>query len=251
MDRITARTEVRDIIGEDDPGDFWTNTELNRHLNEAQRHFNGEAIWPWLITEATGSLADGVSDFDLPTGVDTGRAINVSLNIEGQVWGMYQPKRVTSTKGFQLRRMYSSTTTAARPNWYYVTSVADGSGESLYTVTIRFIPAPTSVMEMEYQYFRVVSDMTSDSDLPDVPVEYHKAVVHYAAGTAWLKELNGGGKAKEQFELYNAVTESAKRRFFADAPDQPLVMGKDEPQYGRFEFPGDEWQLRVAQTLGP
>lgn len=251
MNLGTMRTEVRDVIGEL-TADFWTNAELNRYLTEAHFRFIGEATWPWLLTEATGSLAAGVDDLDLPDGVDFTKNINISLTPEGET-RLYQPVRVSPSKGFQLRTMYSSTTTAQRPSWFYVTSVADGSGEALFTTTIKFVPTPTDTMEVEYQYFRQVPDFTADSDVPDLPVEYHKALVHYAAGTAWLKELNGGPKGGEQFELYALVVEQAKREFFAEPNDTPLVMGKDEPQYDtRFaRLRGDPWMERIAETLGP
>jgi|SRR3990170_3521620 len=249
MNLGTMRTEVRDIIGEL-TADFWTDAELNRYLTEAHFRFIGEATWPWLLTEATASLAATVDTLELPAGVDYTKSINLSLTPEGET-RIYQPVRVSPSKGFQLRTMYSSTTTVQRPSWFYVTSVADGSAEALFTTTIKFIPAPTGTMEVEYQYFRQVSDFTADNDIPDAPVEYHKGLVHYAAGTAWLKELNGGPKAKEQFELYSLVVEQAKREFFAEPNDQPLVMGKDEPQFGLRFVPGDPWLTRIPETLGP
>jgi len=249
MNLGSIRTEVRDNIGEL-VADFWTDLELNRYANEAQRRFNGEATWPWLLTEGSGSLAALQTDLELGEGVDFQKNINISLTPEGET-RMYQPVRVDPTKGFQLRASFGSNQTAQRPQWFYVTSVADGSSEGLYTTTIKFVPIPLGVLEVEYQYFRAVDDMDSDASLPDLPVEYHKALVHYAAGTAWLKELNGGPKAREQFDLYQLVVEQAKREFFADVEDGPLVMGKDEPQYSTRLLPGDQWLSRMPETLGP
>ena len=249
MNRGDILTEVRDIVGEV-TADFWTDVELVRYINEAARRFNGERTWPWLITEGTASLAADDPDLELGEGVDFSKNINLSLTPEGET-RMYQPVRVTPVKGFQLRTMYSSNWTSTWPRWFYVTSVVDGSAEGLFTTTIKFIPTPTGTMEIEYQYFRVVDDMTAASDIPDLPVEYHKALVHYAAGTAWLKELNGGPKAKEQFDLYSLVVEQAQREFFAEPNDTPLVMGKDEPQYSLRFPPGDPWLMRMPETLGP
>lgn len=252
MNRGEVRVEVRDILGETTTyADFWTEAELNRHVNEAVRRFNGEMVWPWLVTEATGSLPAGESEYELPDGIDTNKAVNITMYLEGQTNG-FSPVRVSAFKGFQLRGRYGSST-AARPMFYYTTAVSDGSGSGLFTTTLKFVPAPTGDIELEYQYFRVISDMTADSDIPDVPVEYHKALVHYAAGTAWLKEITntGSGKAQEQFELYRKVLDQAEKDFFGDAPDQPLVMGKDQPQYDRFNPPGDAYTLRIPETLGP
>jgi hypothetical protein len=249
MNRDTILTEVRDIVGEES-ADFWTDAELVRYINEGQRRFNGEMTWPWLVTEASGTLASGVNEYELPEGIDLNKAVNLLMNLEGETL-TFAPVRVTAMKGFQLRRVYGSAT-ASRPLYFYTTSVVDGSAEGLFTTTLRFVPTPTGTVEMEYQYYRVVDDMTAGSDIPDLPVEYHKALVHYAAGTAWLKELNGGPKAKEQFELYQKVLAQATQEFFSDPTDQPLVMGQDHPQYGRFDFaPGNDWDVRLPETLGP
>jgi hypothetical protein len=93
--------------------------------------------------------------------------------------------------------------------------------------------------------------MTGDNDVPDMPVEFHKAVVHFAAGTAWLKELNGGPKADEQFSLYQVVLDSAKRSVFSDSDDDPVVMGGGEPQYAVGVGRADMWDMRTPDTLGP
>lgn len=249
MNRGDIETEVRDILGEL-VADFWSAAELVRYINEAQRRFNGEATWPWLLTEGTASLAATVADLELGNGIDFTKNINLSLTPEGET-RMYQPVRVSPTKGFELRSMYSSNTTSTWPRWFYVTSVVDSSSQGLFTTTIKFIPTPTGTMEVAFQYFRVVDDMTAASDIPDLPVEYHKSLVHFAAATAWLKELSGGPKAQEQFELYSLVVEQAKREFFAEPNDQPLVMGKDEPQYATGRAPADPWLLRMPERLGP
>ncbi len=250
MNRGDMRTQVRDIIGEDS-ADFWSDAELNRYLNEAQYRFSGEMTWPWLITEGSASLTE--QDLELPEGIDFTKAINLHVTTEGGS-RMVQPRRVSAFKGFELRRRYNSDTTATYPSFFYVTSVVDGSGEGLFTTTIRFIPTPADTLEVEYQYYRVVEELTADADIADLPVEYHKALVHHAAGTAWLKELNGGPKAQEQFELYTAVLDQAKNEFFSDPNDQHTVMGFDEPQYtvpGGSGQSGDYWLSRIPETLGP
>ena len=245
MDRGTIRTEIRDILGEL-TADFWSDAELNRYINEAQYRFNGEARWPWLISEGTGTLTASNPNFALPAGVPFPRSINITLTKSGDS-KMYQPVRVSPTKGWDLRARHSTTTTASYPRWFYVTAATSAAGTVTYV--IRFIPTPNSNMTVDYQYLRRVSDLTTDAAVPDMPVEYHKALVHYAAGTAWLKELNGAQKAREQFELYRAVVEQAKREFFAEPDDEPLVIGKDEPQLGRLDE--DPWMLRIPDTLGP
>lgn len=246
MNRGTIRTEVRDILGED-VADFWKDAELNRYINDAHFRVLNEERWPWLITEGSGSLAAGVDTLELEEGVAASRHVNFALIKDGDS-RMYLPKRVAGPKGFDLRTMYNTGTTQSYPEWFYLTSVADGSADGSFTSVVRFVPVPTSDMDVEYQYTRTPDDFTADADVPDMPREYHKALIHYAAGTAWLKELNGGGKAGEQYEMYAGVVAQMRDEHLAQADDDVLVMGRDEPQYELGRVYGGP---RTAETLGP
>lgn len=248
------RTEVRDIVGEE-TGDFWTDAELNRHLNEAQHRFLEEERWPWLVTEGTGALTADDPDLELTEGVAATRHVSITLTKSGDA-RFYQPIRVTSAKGFEMRARYSSNTSSSYPEWFYVTSVADDEDDGAYITIVRFIPTPNSDMDVEYQYFRPTVLMDADNSTPDVPVQYHKALVHFAAGTAWVKELNGESKAREQFELYAGVVGQAQAEWQTEPDDTPLVAGKSEPQRdpyvrGGFDYGDDPWLARMPETLGP
>ena len=248
MNRGTIRTEVRDILGED-VADFWKDAELNRYINDAHFRVLNEERWPWLITEGSGSLAAGIDELEVEVGVSFAKHVNISLTKEGDS-RLYQPKRVSASKGFDLRTMYAAGTTQSYPEWFYLTSVADGSAAGSFTSTVRFVPTPTSTMEVEYQYTRTPDDFTADSDIPDLPREYHMALVHYAAGKGWLKELNGASKAQEQFEMYGGVVAQMRDDFQTQADDDVLVFGRDEPQYDDARTFSD-WDPRLPETLGP
>jgi hypothetical protein len=144
--------------------------------------------------------------------------------------------------------MYTQPTTY--PAWYYVASVTSDTG--VVDTVLRFIPAPVSDLDVDYQFFRTPDDMVDDIDIPDLPVTYHQALVHYAAGTAWLKELNGRGKAEEQYQSYAGIVEQARGEWMTQADDDPIVMGQDEPQYDRGVWStADPLYLRMPSTLGP
>ena len=129
------------------------------------------------------------------------------------------------------------------------TVTADGapSGEFIYTV--RFLPKPSVEFAVEYQYFRVPARLVDDTDVPDMPVQYHMALPHDAAGQKWLKELNFGVKAAEQFELRNAILEQARTEYEAEADDDFIVAGGEEPQLGSFD--ADQYtRARIPDLLG-
>lgn len=249
MNRGEMRTEVRDIIGED-AADFWKDAELNRYLGEAQHRFLAEERWPWLVTEFTSQLLAGDPELLLTAGVAHSRHINFTLNLTTDD-RPYPVTRVDANKGFELQTMW--TASATYPAYFYIVSIEDEVGDGTYQYVAKFVPTPTADMDVAGQYTRAGVTMDADADLPDCPPEYHKALVHFAAGTAWLKELNGGAKAREQFQLYQGVVDQARAEMFTQPEDDPIVMGKDEPQY--MEYPGreptDPWMLRIPDTLGP
>jgi len=227
------RTQVRDIVGEL-VADFWTDAELNRYLTEANHRFHNEERWPWLVSEGTGQLLAADPDFDLTEGIAFSRHLNFQLTIPGtNSVQTYMPKRVSATKGFELRSLYSTAPNALYPEWFYVTSVSDPGDDGTYIYVARFVPTPTSNVDLDFQYYRSQNDLDADNAVPDLPIEYHKALVHHAAGTAWLKELNMAAKAGEQFALYSAVLDQARAEWQTEPDDTMLVMGGEEPQWAR------------------
>ncbi len=249
MDREDMRTQVRDIIGED-AADFWSDAELNRYLTEAQYRFLGEANWPWCMTETTDTLESGDTDIPLTEGAAFARTINFKFSTS-ETTRPYQPTRVSAAKGFELSLGYMPGTTGTAPLYFYIVSVDDDDDDGEFVWVARFIPAPASDMDVSYQYFRDGNVLDADDAVPFLPGKYHKGLVHHAAGTAWLKELNGGPKAQEQFELYNAVVDQAKREMFSDPDDDHMIMGHDDPQYDSVYGRPDYWQMRIPETLGP
>lgn len=249
MDLLAIRTQVRDVIGET-AADFWGDAELNRYITEAQFRFLGEANWPWLITGSTAAVVAATATVALAESVEPQNIVAVRLTKTGDT-RTYLPKRVTPQKGFDLLTRFSTSTTASYPQWYFVSAVADVDTDNLYIYTLTLIPTPTSAMTLTFLHLRDGTDLSADTVEPDLPVEFHKALVHFAAGTAWLKEVNGGPKAAEQFQLYSEVVNQAKREFFSDPDDTPIVMGKDEPQFSLRRPPTDPWLLRIPETLGP
>jgi len=249
MNREDARLEVRDIVGED-VADFWKDAELNRYLRKALHAFSREERWPFYATEFTGTLLAGDPDLELTAGVHSSRHINITLTKEGST-RPYQPKRVSPSEGFRLSSTYSTTTTQSYPGWYYTTAVNRGNDDSEVVYVARFVPTPTSEMDVSGQYYRMPLDMAADADVLDLPVEYHDAIVHYAGMLAWLKELNGGSKASEQSQLYMAIVEQARADWQNEPDDTPLIMGGEEPTRAMHEPEVDFWLSRIPETLGP
>lgn len=250
MNLTTMLTETRDIVGEL-TADFWTDAELTRYLNEALRRVAGANRWSWLLTEGTGTISAEDPDFILEDGVAEYRHLHLMLTKAGDT-RPYLPERVSPARGFELRTRYYQS--QSYPNWFYVTSVEDDDADGSFWTTVKFIPTPTEDVDVEYQYYRNPVALSGGNDVPDVPVQYHKALVHFAAGTAWLKELNGGQKAQEQFSLYDAIVREAIDDEESQSDDTILIAGGNGESTRR---PGEQLSakdyalLRISPTLGP
>ena len=129
---------------------------------------------------------------------------------------------------------------------------AGGTGQSGYTPVIRFVPAMNRAATIEYQYIRdpLLETASFGGKYLDVPDEYAMGVCAYAAGHAFLKELDYSKKADEQFALYQKAVADAKREARKVTPDSGLVWGRSEPQYGWSEQAA-ELQYSVPELLGP
>lgn len=252
MDRAAIRLEVRDIIGET-TADFWTDAELNRHINEGLRRWTGANRWSYLLTEGSGELTANDPDLLLEEGVANYHHLHMMLTKDGDT-RPYLPERVSPARGFQLRTAF--TTSQSYPRWWYLTSVADDGGTGNMQAVVKFIPTPNVAVDIEFQYYRNPATLDGDSDVPDMPVDYHKALVHFAAGTAWLKELTGAMKAKEQFEMYSALLSEAVDDEESQSDDDILIVGGDIDVGARSKYAGpmtaqDYTLSRIAPTLGP
>ncbi len=131
-----------------------------------------------------------------------------------------------------------------------VTQTGGASGGTFVPV-VRFVPTINRAATIEYQYIRdpllVTSSYTGLS--LDIPEEYAMGICAYAAGHAFLKELNFSAKAEEQFALYQKVVQDAKREARKVTPDSGLIWGGQQPQWG-WQDPAGELAYSVPPILG-
>ena len=238
MTVATMKTEVRMRLGEN-AADFWQDADIIRALNEAQHRFDAEEKWPWLQTEVTAqTVAANVTTFALTGNVDVTRQFSVMLTPNTQTMPIAGPTRVDPSKGMELRRTLY--TPATSPLYYYLVNIDQSA-----VPHIRWVPVPTVVHSMDYLYFRLPGDLIADSDCADIPVQYTEAIVSWATATLWLKELQGGVKAQEQFNIYNAVLAQAREESLSQADDDILSWGGEEPR-GDNLFRDPNWPPRLG-----
>lgn len=247
MDREDIRDAVQEILGEA-TADFWGETQLDLRISEAQRRFLAAERWPWLVTEGTGQLTADDPDLELQEGVAATRHLNITLIPESSPTRRYTPRRLSAVQGFSMRNLYTSNT--QYPEYFYVTSVADSDDNGQYTYVAKFVGTPSASMDVEYQYFRAGQTFDGDNDVPDMPEEFHMALVHYVAARCWEKELGpDASKAREQDSLYAFILDQARTEWLQQPEDTPLIVGSEPPEYGGTDI--DTYtRMRIPEVLG-
>jgi hypothetical protein len=103
------------------------------------------------------------------------------------------------------------------PNQESRVLVRSGS-PGFYTIlnnTFKLLPVPSQVWTLRLYYTYRITDMTQDTDEPDVPEEYHEMVALYAAVDGFLKD----GRANET--LVGKLAEY-KKQIEEDAADRNI-----------------------------
>lgn len=246
MDLDTIRLEVRERLGELQ-ADFFTDSEVDRAINDGLRRFSAEERWPWLVTEMTDGLAIDEDTLDLPQNVNVNRAFNISVSSES----LLTPRileRVEPSAGFRLRHAYQLRPGA--PRWYYLASAnVDGASTSVWTV--RVVPTPEIDYDVEYQYHRYPDALAAVDDEPDIPEEYQDAVPSWAAGKLFLKEFSISQKASEQFQLYQKVLEQARKDMGQLSLDEDVAWGREQPREVQRRAMGTDNDFIYGRFTGP
>jgi hypothetical protein len=233
------RTDVRERIGED-TADFFTDAEVDRAINLAQTTFTAEEPWPWLYTEYATTISEGEDTLELPSSVSFHRFFNLTI-FGDNIYRGRQLERLEPQAGFRVRHEFAGA--SGCPIYYYLTSASVDSSETLYVV--KFTPTPDVDYDLEGQYLRVPAEMTSASDVPDMPTEYAPAIAAWAAGHLFLKEMSISQKAQEQFQLYFGVLAQA-RKLLELQVDEKTAWGRDAVRLRRRTGVID----RIAPNLG-
>lgn len=237
MNLAEMRTEVRERIGERTEN-FWKDTFIDRHLKDGVRQFVNEERWHWrYATQKNIPVAAGQSDIELIDHVDFSSHFGLVLTKDSDSTGrLYLPRRVSPANGLRLRRDY---TTASTPEWYYLSRAKKNTyedGEDATALVVTLVPTPDEAFTAEYTFMATDIGLKDDTDEPELPLPYHMAPVAWATAQCFLKESNGGTKAQEQFNLYNAMLEKAMQDHKELAADEIIGWGREEP-----EFRGRSW----------
>lgn len=183
----TARTAIRERLDET-TATFWSNTELNRWINEACRD----------IARATESLRDtstiavtlpSTYNYTLPS--DTIRVHNVEWVRTGdtQIYPL-EPTRVTGAEAMG----WTNQDTSGNPQMFFTWGF---SGDAQLYVW----PKPDAAGTITLYYYRFPAEVSSDGANVEVPNGWEDLVYDYAEYRARLKDNDERWKwAREEYQ---------------------------------------------------
>lgn len=178
MNLGTMRTALETILGVPSSDGFYSSTQKNSLINEALQAVSTETVWPWLSDSTTFATVAGTATQAVPN--DWMRTKN--LVIDG-----YNPMRSISLQ--EIRAI--PTTSRGLPTLYTVHDEV---------IVMRLVP--DAVYTVIHDYEKVEPALSSDSDTPLMPSQFHYSIVHFAAHLAHVRAGNAQ-KAATSLADYN------------------------------------------------
>ena len=168
-------------------------------INEAQIQFWDQYDWPWIYTNLGTACSAGSNSIAQPSDMVVPTAMQIAD--PGLLTGpfTYLPKDSRLT---YIEDGWDSTTAAlGRPtSWNYGEGSIyfDKAADLSYRVVLYYIKNPTI--------------LTSDANVPDLPVRYHYALIRGAAAIG-LDAENQEERANVQLQRYQDIIDRAKARY--------------------------------------
>lgn len=156
-DLLNLRTAVRNKMQDDEFPDH----VLNQFINDANRWICNAKRWRFMETTFSGTVASGSPSYQLPT--DFQAAVSLRLVDPDGV-----ARYIDYADYAQFDQDYpdpTATPNATPRTWY------------IFGKTLSLFPAPDTSYTMEIRYLKSPTEMTTDTQKPDVPEEFQELVV--------------------------------------------------------------------------
>jgi hypothetical protein len=166
--RLTLRNLVRSLVNEEMPstatadtdGGFWSNATINNILNRAQSQIYNDMLnhyTKYFITVGTVATVPAQNYVAFPT--------NAAYRIERL---SYNGIDIMPAQAREINTSFVNT--GPTPQCFYI------EGSKIY-----LSPVPTLAINLDIEYWRKPTDMSTDASVPDLPDEAHQLVAWGAA----------------------------------------------------------------------
>lgn len=147
--------------------DLATRTRVKNHINLGYHDFVTRELWPFReVTDNIVTIA-GTQEYTLTTefaDIDRQNIVGVAIQGDNQTRLTYLPFNQARISRPDLD--YDGTDV---PRFYY-----------LKAGKIGFWPSPAEAYTIDVDYYKVPTELSSDTDEPIIPISYREALIHYA-----------------------------------------------------------------------
>ena len=216
-----TRAELKTLIWSwvDDPnGGYFTDANLNVWINNAQKQVQRQLIQSgelYYAQEVQASTAANTNEYTLPT--DYLRLHRLEIIQSGT---FPNENRIRMQQVTPVEAVAFGTGTGF-PSAYY-----------LKKNSFVLLKCPDQVYTVAMLYSYLVADMTSDSDSPDVPTQYHEMVAVIATMDGFLKDQRDPSNFNEKLKYYQDLMKQDAQNRAVDTPREVVVTQSDMSFWG-------------------
>lgn len=193
---------------------YFTQTQVNRWINQAQREVQKRLIHAgeqFYTVVASTSTVVNQQDYILPT--DFLKLNRLELILSGTVPNEVAVKLEGITMNQKDLLMDNNSST---PSGYFFKKNR-----------LVLCPIPDAVYTMKLWYTYKVVDLVQDTDIPDVPEQFHEFITLLAAKDGFIKDSRDPSNLNAKIEMYEKwLLRDAEERA-EDAPRQVVVTTTD------------------------
>jgi len=187
-----TRLDLRNLVlywVDDLQGTYFTPAQVNTWINNAQMEIQkyllqaGENYY-YKCQETT--LVVNQQDYTLPD--DFYDILRVEVVLSGT--GVTEEKRQLSKITLNQQNLVNITQTSD-PRWYVLTKDK-----------LKLFPIPGTAKILRLYYSYLIEEMTQDTDVPDIPVEFQEGIAVIAAWNAFIKDDRVPSNLKQKYDDY-------------------------------------------------
>lgn len=213
--------ELRNLVWyylDDLQGGYFTETQVNVWLNNAQKEVQKRLIKAgqnYYLKCVQTSLVVNQRYYSLPEDFKDLNRLEIVLSgtVPNETYSEIAP--ITTNQRDLVADMTGT------PQFY-----------SLQKNAIRLYPAPDTALTMRLFYSYLVADMTLDTDLPDVPADYHELIALLAAEDGFLKDGRSSELLQKKLSAYERMMDTDTNERLEDLPRGIVQTGQYDQDFG-------------------
>lgn len=191
--------------------DTTTRNRVKNWINMGYQDFIAREQWPFRESAINLSLVAGTQEYNLASNITDIESRNITaVTIQDS-----NPAQLGYMPYEQLRTAFPDFDygTASVPMYWYLKGRSSG-------YNIGFYPVPSTNLTVEVDYHKGVTELSSDSDEPIIPIAYREALMHYALSLEHDYNTDGD-LATKSMNRYEQIVTLARTNLLA----QPFDVG--------------------------